>query len=165
MVAFYLLVLGNFMGGILGCNLQKVMQTSALAKHFVGMVLLLTLVTISDDSNSTRTLGSKLLTSLIIYLWFFITTKCPSPIMFIVLVILLVTYMIGKNSMYDPEYVEHRGVARISQTILSMIALTLSMAGFVIYVMQKWRKHGPDKFSMYTLLTDTLNCEHHHRSR
>jgi hypothetical protein len=158
MVAFYMLVLSNFMGEILGCKLQKIMRTSAMAKHVVGIVLLLTLITFADDSND-NSLISKFLITLSIYLWFFITTKCPTPIMFIVLIILLMTYMIGKNSIHDPEYVEHRGVARISQTILSMIALTLSIAGFFIYAMKKWRKHR-SSFSLYTILTDTMNCDH-----
>lgn len=157
--AFYMIVLSNFLGETLGCNLQKLMRQNMLAKHFVGYLLLLFLVIFSDEGNR-RPLAVKIVIAAVIYAWFFVTTKCPAPIMFAVITILLVTYVIGKQSSGDPEYLENKGLARKAQTILSASALVLSVAGFALYVHQKRRENGHD-FSLFLMLTDTLRCEHH----
>jgi hypothetical protein len=49
--AFYMLILSNFLGETLGCNLQKIMRYNMFAKHLVGYSLLLFLVIFSDEAN------------------------------------------------------------------------------------------------------------------
>jgi hypothetical protein len=157
--AFYMLILSNFLGETLGCNLQKIMRYNMFAKHLVGYSLLLFLVIFSDEANR-RPLAVKIIIAGAIYIWFFFTTKCPAPIMLAVLALLLVTYVIGKQSSGDPEYLEDKGPARKAQTILSASALVLSVAGFAVYVQRKRRDIGTG-FSLPLMLTDTLRCAHH----
>lgn len=156
--AFYMLVLANFMGETLGCNLQKIMRESMIAKHFVGFILLLFLLIFSEEGHP-RPLPLKIALAAVIYVWFFVTTKCPAPIMMAVLTILLISYIIGKQFKDDPEYLEDKGNVRTVQTLLSSVALVLSMSGFVLYLLRKRHENGTG-FSLKLLLTDTLRCAH-----
>lgn len=151
--AFYMLILCNFMNNILGCSIQRIMSTNPIVKYLVAYILLLFLVVFSMNTNREPLLH-KVLIATVIFAWFVITTRCPAPIMIIVLVLLLSAYLVGQNAQYDPEYIEKKGVSRMIQTSLSISALLLSLIGFVVYIFRN--KH--DFSSLTRFFSSTLKC-------
>jgi hypothetical protein len=148
--AFYMLILCNFMNNILGCNIQRIMNTNPLVKYLVAYILLLFLVVFTMNTNREPLL-KKIMIATAIFIWFIITTRCPASIMITVLILLLIAYLVGQNAQYDPEYIEKKGTSRMIQTILSIIALVLSVVGFVIYIFQH---------SFTGFFTSTINCSY-----
>ncbi len=151
--AFYMLILCNFMNNILGCNIQRIMNTNPLVKYLVAYILLLFLVVFTMNTNREPLLKKVLITT-VIFVWFIITTRCPAPIMIIVLVLLLVAYLVGQNAQYDPEYIEKKGTSRTIQTVLSILALVLSVVGFVIYIFQNKNEFS----SLSRFFSSTIRC-------
>jgi len=151
--AFYMLILCNFINNILGCNIQRIMNTNPLVKYLVAYILLLFLVVFTMNTNREPLL-KKILITTAIFIWFIITTRCPAPIMIIVLILLLVAYLVGQNAQYDPEYIEHKGASRTMQTTLSILALMLSVIGFVIYIFQNKNEFR----SLTGFFSSTIKC-------
>ncbi len=158
--AFYLLVFCNFTAEILGCNLQTALRNSIYAKHVIALILLFFLVIVVNPSYADQNILKNIGITFLIYLWFIITTRSPFAIMVGVLVCLVATYIanIAKDRYNNEKNEDAAKKAQLVQNILAIMALSLSILGFFIYLYEKKLEYK-DEFSVRKFFAGTNNCK------
>lgn len=158
-VAFYMIVLCNFVPEIVGCRLQNLLKNSMAAKHIVGMMLLFFLVIMVDSANADRNILRNILATVGIYVWFLMTTRCPFYVSLVVMALLLVAYMASVRKQRADKHGDKASVARDAklQRICAVAALALSVLGFGAYMWEKKIEYGKD-FTLLQFLGGTTHC-------
>lgn len=157
--AFYLIVFCNFTKEILGCNLIHVLDTNMYAKHLVAFMLLYFLVIIVDPKNIEDNLLVNFGKSILIYIIFIVTTKLSFPIMILLLALLMIYYILGsiaKRKDAEGKEEEYNRL-RMVQNILFIIICIISLIGFIIYFIEKYREYSPN-FSIVKFLVGNNIC-------
>jgi hypothetical protein len=165
--AFYMIVSANFLPELLGCRMQDVLRTNMYAKHFTGFVLLFFLVVLVNPSfSSSDSLWKLVLASTAIYLWFLVTTRAPFSIACVTILLMLATYIINirKDQMTDankdnakPEDIAYIKRMETIQYALIVASLVISVAGFGVYAVEKYREYGK-KFNLLKFIFGTKKC-------
>lgn len=158
-VAFYLIVLCNFVPEIVGCRLQNLLRSSMAAKHALGMTLLFFLVVMTDSTNADRNILRNILATAGIYLWFLMTTRCPFYVSLVVMVLLIGAYMASVRKQHAKKSGDSKSEAWDTklQRICAVSALVLSVLGFGTYMWEKKIEYGAD-FSFVKFLGGTTHC-------
>ncbi len=146
MFAFYLLLAGSYLHDVFGCRLQHIMKNSMIAKHITAILLLFFLIVAVNPSSSEYNIGINFGMTLLIYLWFLITTRCPYPIMIFIILCLFIIYILGYQKDFlskknNDEHSEKIKKLQLTQTILGIIALVFSIIGLVLYFIEKKTEH------------------------
>jgi hypothetical protein len=185
--AFYLVVLCNFTPELIGCRLRDTLRNSMVAKHVVGMILMLFLVVLTDPTSANTRIYLNVLYSVGLYGLFFITTRMPYYMVMVVLIMLLTVYMIEHSKDPPPppppppppaakpaveEDKAHKAheadkaavsAARklrqqvLVQQVLSGATVVIGVVGFVFYVFEKRREYGAE-FSWTDFVAGTASC-------
>ncbi len=158
--AFYLLVFCNFTAELLGCNLQTVLRDNIYAKHIIALVLLFFLIIVVNPSYADQNILKNIGITLLIYLWFIITTRSPFSIMMMILVCLIAAYIanIAKDRYTNEKKEDSANKAQLVQNILAIAAVLLSIIGFFIYMYEKKLEYKDD-FSFKRFFTGTTTCK------
>lgn len=162
--AFYLLIACNYVKEIFGCQLQNALDNSILAKHAVAFILLFFLVVLVNPELADTRIPQTFALSVGIYAWFLMTTRTPLWVTFVVLLLLLASYLASiakaryvKDSTKDAAENAAAKKARMLQYVFAYAALGLSVLGFVLYAIEKKREYG-SKFDMMKFFSGTLKC-------
>jgi hypothetical protein len=70
----YLVISGNYLGNLFGCRVQQLLSQNMLVKHLLGLFTTYFLVIMASPPQD-YTHGETLVFTMIIYIWFFLTTK------------------------------------------------------------------------------------------
>jgi uncharacterized membrane protein YobD (UPF0266 family) len=162
--AFYMIVTANFLPELLGCRMQHVLRTNMYAKHFTGLVLLFFLVVLVNPAMSSDAIWKVLLTSVVIYVWFLMTTRAPFTIACLTVLLLLGVYIVnirreqmvatGSDAPDDKAFVERLEAIQYAMIATSVI---ISVVGFVVYAIEKSREYGDD-FELLTFIFGNAEC-------
>jgi hypothetical protein len=154
---FYLIVMCNFLPGLVQCSLQDLFRKSMVAQNILGFALLYFLVTLANSKNLE---GGKLLVNLgitaVVYAWFFMSTHSPAIVSLVVILLLMAAYI--ANIMLDQRVKAHGPEAREARTVeafrngAAVSAMAIGLAGFFLYYVAKYRELGPAGFSKYKFL-------------
>ncbi len=162
--AFYLLVACNYVREIFGCQLQHALDNSMIAKHAVAFLLLFFLVVVVNPDLADKRIPQTFLLSAGIYAWFLMTTRTHLWVTFVVLLLLLASYLASiararsaKDTTLGATDNDAERKARAWQWGFSYAALGLSIVGFVVYAIEKKREYGA-KFEIAKFFTGTLKC-------
>jgi hypothetical protein len=159
--AFYMLIACNFLPEIFGCKLQTLLKTSMLAKHVTGFILLFFLVIYVKPDNVDNQILYNIGLSAIIYIWFFMTTRCPFPLLILNIVLLIIIYIIDirKTRLTDDKDKNKKELNDLEnyQKIITVIIILFTIIGFVYYFGQKKLEYR-DQFSIYKFLVGTRTC-------
>lgn len=159
--AFYLLIFCNFTANIIGCRLQELLVNSMLFKHLISFVLLFFLIVLVNPNMQGKDVPILFGFSVAIYIWFILTTHSPIYIIIIVLILLLSSYLVGtikSNLAKDKKNEKTVKILQLVQNILGIVALALSIIGFIIYTIEKRIEYG-SQFSWITYLAGTTTCK------
>lgn len=160
--AFYLVVFCNFTAELLGCNLLHVLRENMYAKHIIGIILLFFLVIVVNPNFADKNILKNIGITLLIYLWFIITTRSPFSIMVGILVCLISIYIINiaKDRYTNEKNEDAVNKAQLIQNILTVIAIMLSIVGFGIYLYEKKLEYKED-FSIMKFFSGTTVCKNY----
>ena len=160
--AFYLIVFCNFTKELVGCRLQYVLDKNIYAKHFIGILLLFFLVIMTDPNNMEKNLLANVGYTLLIYALFVLTTKISFILMIPVLLLLLVCYITAtiskkkKEEKKEDEYNNLKAIEKIAFVIMCLI----SIVGFIIYLIEKYREYGK-QFSFVKFVLGAPVCRNY----
>ena len=145
----FLVVSGNFIGGLLGCQAQKLLTHNIYAKHFV----LLSLIYFTIDLTSDETLHPMKLFKKTIQLWLFYILFSNIDINFtiIIVILLIILYIVDEyytyfNTNKDKEQPPKQLMDNLKLIIdyLGYIIIIILVIGFMIYFLkQKRRLYSP----------------------
>ena len=157
--AFYMVVATNFLPEIIGCRMQHILKNSMLAKHIMAMILLFFLVVYVNPTNSDKKMVYNISLTLMIYAWFFMTTRSPFIIAVVSILLLLVVYILStrKDRLKSENKKDEADVVEKVQNYLMVIAIVISTFGFVLYVLEKKAEYGK-RFRIDKFLLGKLTC-------
>ena len=133
-----LVVAGNFISEVLGCNLQNILTNNLLAKHILTFLILFVTVDFSNKDDEVSLLN-KLILCIQVYVGFLMFNKMTGLITYIVLFLLLLFFLINtrisnlitkKNNINKEEDVPNLVLGR---DILVKVIICLVFFGFLSY--------------------------------
>jgi hypothetical protein len=168
--ALYLMVSFNFIPEIIGCEFQRVLKESYIAKHFIGLLTALFFVSIASSSLNIK-LGEKLGYTVIMYLIFMISNKSlfESQMLFILFIFIAYVLQLVKDEKFktmqeDPlmtddqkkkNIVEYDRIGK-AQTLLLGTGVLLVVLGHFVYWGKKklefWGGGYEDTFSWIKMI-------------
>jgi Ca2+/Na+ antiporter len=159
--AFYLIVACNYVPEIYGCKLQTLLRTNMIAKHITGILLLFFLVIYVKPDNVDREIFYNIGLTLLIYIWFLITSRSPLIVIVFTIILLIVIYIydIRKTRLSEEKDKNKKEIDDIDtiQKILSVILVLIGVVGFIYYYGQKKMEYK-DKFDIYKFIIGTTQC-------
>jgi Ca2+/Na+ antiporter len=158
--AFYLLVFCNFTQEIIGCRLRTLLTENMLAKHALGFLLLFSLVILNNPENADKEWWINLAFTAFIYIWFMITARTPLYILIVTLSTLIVVFILNSTKNRKKQDGDEEGMKRIEkiQNIMAWAAITISIIGFVIYLIEK-RKEYSKSFNIWRFIIGSQKCK------
>lgn len=147
----YLIISSNFLAELFPCKLQKLLNNSMVAKHFIGFMTLLFFVVLAsgDEHGATEALTS----SIIIYLLFMVSTRMSFMYFGIFMFLSAVLYILH---LYQKEN-QHNQQIMTAQKIIQYIMVAILVVGFIFYMVEKKREYK-NKFSMMVFLVGKPVC-------
>lgn len=160
--AFYLVVFCNFTPELMGCRLQTVLRESMLAKHVIGLILMLFLVVLADPANADTKIVKNVGIACVAYVAYLMTTRISLPLVILVITLLLAAYIVGVRK--DRAAAEGGGeespkVRRLHmiQNGLIVCGLAITVIGFGFYFREKRAEYG-SKFSYQKFIVGNVRC-------
>lgn len=159
--AFYMIVACNFIPEIFGCRLQTLLKNSMIAKHITGFLLLFFLVIYVKPENVDKEIIYNISLSVILYLWFFMTTRIPFALLLLTIILLIVIYIldIRKSRLNEDTKTNENEIKLIetSQKLITYGIIIITVVGFIYYFGQKKMEYR-DKFELSKFFTGTIKC-------
>ena len=159
--AFYMIIACNFIPEIFGCKLQTLLKTSMLAKHITGFLLLFFLVIYVKPENVDKEIIYNISLSVILYLWFFMTTRMPFALLVLTIILLIIIYIldIRKTRLNEDAETNKKEINLIetSQKIITYGIIIITIVGFIFYFGEKKMEYR-DKFEISKFFTGTVKC-------
>lgn len=157
---FYMLMFANYSGQLIGCKLQNKLNNSILAKHAVGILMMLFFVVIVTTNWSQQGIGKMLLLTIALYIWFLVTTRCHTWTVIIVLCTVLAAYMISNyvENNKDKMSEETKKSYKKLVNILTFLSVAITIFGFGLYLVEK-RYEYSENFSWYQFIVGDVKCK------
>jgi hypothetical protein len=143
LLLFYIALSGNFLGELFSRQMQEVLTNNRWVKHIVAFVTMM--FTITYVSGVTKLLPAIFIT-VVLYLWFLMTTKMPLAWNFGIIIALVVGFILNKyRDALDQDKHQDRItlVGRISN-VLFIVTIVATLIGAIWYMFDKRSKFGSD---------------------
>jgi hypothetical protein len=157
--ALYLLIFCNFTKETLGCRLTNVLDNNMYAKHFITFLLLYFLVIVTDSNNLENGVFISLGWTVVVYIIFMITTRVSFPIMIVLLILMMASYILGNTAKkrLDEKKEDEYKKLKSAQNIMFILLITFTTTGFMIYMIEKYREYK-GTFSIVKFLFGNSKC-------
>ena len=157
----FLLILGvsgNFVAETLGCQTQKLLNESMLAKQAV--ILMMIYFALDFGADSSQSPMKNIAVSIGIYILFIMFTKMNIYFTLTGFSILSLVYFINSNINFyksDPKQKKLVEDLQMAKNILYLLVIGVIVPGFVIYYLQQRKDHGND-WDPLKFLFGVTNC-------
>ncbi len=133
LLAFYLLVFCNFTADLIGPQLREILKNNDVAKHAIGVFLMYFLVTLVNPDTSDLSILWAMLTTIAVYLWFFLSTKCNIYVTLCVIALLVVAYTCATKARTANDKTKKNTLIWVQNTF-SIAAILVSICGCIFSV-------------------------------
>lgn len=152
----FIAISANFLGNTLNCGLQFNLTTTPLLRNlFLYIMIVFTIDFTSKDSMSVEEIMSK---SLIIYIFYIMLSKQDYITMYIVIILLISTYLCYLQTNYLKENGANTKFFDELSSFLVFGIGTVTIIGFLMYFSKQYNEHK-DKFDMMKFIFGTNQCD------
>jgi len=156
----YLVLAGQFLSPLFPCNTSRLFMDSMWLRHILGFLTLVFFIVATDtELDDYIPLGTVLTSSVLIYLWFLVSSKMTANWWLGLVVLLAILYMIDlyqeRQIKEDPRM---RQSLALAKNVILGLSLVLTLIGFLIYVGEK-KLDYKGKFDYMTLILGTSTCK------
>ncbi len=156
----YLVISGNYLGNLFGCKIQQLFRENMFVKHVLGLFTAYFLIILSAPPEN-YTAESTLVLTVVIYLWFFLTTKMHVYFWIPMILAVLGAYLLwvykkqklAKGDPLEKEWIEPM------QRVSVLFAGILTVLGTVAYFGEKKLEYGAD-FDAWKFWMGVPECRH-----
>lgn len=139
----YILISGNYIGNLLSCSFQRVLNENMIYKHVLAFAIFYITIsmTMNDDFNPIQ----HLLISFCSYIWFILTSKMKANYVMAVLAVILGMYILNNIIKYYQEKHKSDKLKKISVIINIVgiiVALIITITGFILYYKIKRKEYS-----------------------
>lgn len=156
----YLLIACNFLAAVFGCKLQYFLQTNMVLKHLVGFLLMMFLIIFAEPRfRDTGKYLEATVYSIILYIWFILTTKTHIYITVIIIALFMVLYILELWKGTLDEKIDEDTINNIkkAQLYITIGAFIITILGFFQYMSLKQAEYGGE-FNYTTFVLGKENC-------
>lgn len=152
----YLVISGNYLGNLFGCQVQNIFNNNMLVKHLLGFLTFYFFITVIDNTNTFNS-KQKLIISLVVYSIFIMSTKTHYKFWYVLIIGLGIAYtlFIVKDE-YKTDEEKKKQIENI-QKILVIVAMIALVLGFFYYMGEKKIEYGKD-FEFKKFLLGAPTC-------
>jgi hypothetical protein len=141
------------------CGLQHKLESSMMWKHLLGMMLMMFLVVMVEDSFAKKSLHEIVGITFGLYLWFTLLTRMHVQVFFLVLAALLMNAIVRRKLQLEQDDVNKAKLGKIQQ-MLWVFAIVATAVGVSLYALEKKREYGR-RFSWKTFMFGVVECRHY----
>lgn len=169
----YLVISGNYLGNLFGCRVQQLFREEMWLKHVLGLFtayFLIVLSTPPEGYTAAQTAGL----TVVIYAWFFLTTKMHVKMWIPMILAALLSYVLyvykkqalptpvpmnseKEGSQEDAVVTERRAMVTNVQKASVLFAAIVTVLGAVAYYGEKRLEYGAN-FDAWTFWTGVPEC-------
>ena len=158
---FFLLVLSNFVGTTLACDLQKLLTNNVLTKHVLAMMLLFFSVQLASNAEEPPAPHTMFFTTIALYAIFVMISRSDFHIN-VVIMLVIATYAILET------YKKHYSVVKKDEAVVQKLDVAQSIAKISIFVLipigvvlyyVKRRHEYSQSWSWFKYLFGTNRCK------
>ncbi len=156
----YLVISGNYLGNLFGCKIQQLFRENMFVKHVLGLFTAYFLIILSAPPEN-YTAESTLALTVVIYLWFFLTTKMHVYFWIPMILAVLGAYLLWvykKQKSAKGEPVEKEWMEPLQRAAV-LFAGILTILGTVAYFGEKKLEYGGD-FDAWKFWTAVPECRY-----
>ena len=162
---FFLIVSGNYIAEIFSCNIQKKFSQDRITKHFLGLMTIYFFVTYVDEDKFRKPIWA-FLTAFALYIWFIMISLTAHKYTLIIISIIffiyvsnnIFNYYANENKNDNQELEKIKKNKQIFQLVLFIIAIIMTIYGFLVYLGQKKTEYGKN-FNFKTFFMGTSQCK------
>lgn len=162
---FLLVVMCNFLGPILACDLQNVLQRSMLAKHTLGLITMyFAVLLVSDKAGDATHPGLLIVAAICMYVAFMAIARCTFPFLCAVMALLAVHAGLGNFRAYYETRAAKGDDGRVEAITATQAAMWYAVAvvvpvGVVMYLIAKRREYSGDAWSTSAFVFGVPACK------
>lgn len=154
----YLTISGNFLAGLFGCQMQRLMAENTYMRHILGFCTLFFLVVLVSDGTGGGGGSRRLPLALGVYALFTLTNRMRYSLWLVFMVLLLLLYVVHVvEEDTDAAHPRTSETLLNVQVVIGVAALTLVAFGVPLYLGDKRREYGAD-FSLVNFLIGDARC-------
>jgi len=157
---FTLVVVGNYIGELLGCSTQHLLNTNIYVKHFFGILTLYFPVGFISSYEDNEHPINTLMITILIYILFLLFTKMNIVFTVIVFFIFMIIYILGDYIKYY-NYTNNKIIVKklkLIQQILFYAMIVLILIGFTTYFIKQYKEHHKN-WSTLKFIFGTQKCK------
>lgn len=157
----WLMIASAYMPELAGCQLRRILGTSMLAKHVVGLVMVyFSVVIISPGIAAPDGDVKNIIYAICIYAWFVLTSRCNAYVILLVIFITFQSYLLHKQTQSNENSMSPEDKKRSRTLIaqLSLLSLSVTLIGTYMYMLEKMNELGAD-FSYWYFFVGRLHCD------
>lgn len=119
----------NYLGTLFNCKVQQILNNNMIIKHIFGFLTLFFFVSLVDDELQISIM-QKFIFSLLIYIWFVLSTKMYYSFWFIFISLFIVIYLLHnlESTLTDEKFKRY---IKILNNALIIIAIVIMIVGIV----------------------------------
>ena len=145
-ILFFFIIVGNYLGSMLGCGLSKVLNKQ-WGKHLVAFMLIFFSSVLITEEFQESNIGEQIGFTFLFYLWFILISKSYYIFALLSIGLLLAAYYMKRQTHTKKKPI----------FITEMVALGLSIIGSIIY-MGKKKFQYKNRFSYLTFFMGKEEC-------
>ena len=162
MLLFLLIISGNYIGGLVSCRTQYLLNNNIYYKHFIGFISLYFFIMLVElDINPIKSL----ILTVPMYFYFLMLTKSQSTFFISVIFILIIlvfiqkykSYLEKKTQLSKSELIFIKNVDLLRKIVIGII-LILTIIGFLIYLGMK-KVEYKNNFNLKNFLFGKIVCK------
>tara|TARA_E500000178_G_C16882749_1_gene689790 strand:- start:238 stop:843 length:606 start_codon:yes stop_codon:yes gene_type:complete len=146
---FIFIIAGNFTGDIFSCGLRQFLDRYMIVKHIIGFFIMLFFVGLLLEQANFIT---KIIESIILYIWFILIMRSPTIITIIVLICICIIYLLNlykkdlelkleKNQDNNNEISKNIDLITQLSNVLFIISFLITIIGIISYLIILKRNH------------------------
>jgi hypothetical protein len=159
LVILVIIICADAMKSLLPCDLRRMIKYNLGFKHLIAYLTLLIFVEVAELAEEKENFKSIILTSLILYLWFILTTKMYMPFFIIVYLIFALIYIMHLYEKRSSELnnSEKENIDKIRK-ILYIISIILTFLGVIFYYKIKMKEYNKN-FDLIKFIFGSIKCK------
>jgi NADH:ubiquinone oxidoreductase subunit 6 (subunit J) len=161
--ALYLIIASNYIADLFSCKFREFLSNSMLIKHIICLCMFGFLVILSKsgiDLDKNNAYVEALIITLLLYIWFVLTTRTHVYITLVILLLFFVMYLISYRIKHlKTNKKSTKQLELINKYILICCAI-ITIIGVINYGFLKNKELNKrnEKFNFYTFFIGNIRC-------
>lgn len=159
--AIYLIISSNFLGELFSCKFREILSSNMLVKHLLGLITFgFMVILVGIDLEEENVYYNGILLTIILYIWFLLSTKTHVYITIIIVLLFFVMYIINYRVKYLREKKKSTKKLELINKYILIVTAILTIFGVINYGYLKKIELNKrnEKFSLFNFFIGKVKC-------